>query len=194
MIAGPQVAAIVGLTIAVFLALVWATGGTVSLEWLKYLGATIALVTGALGVFDNWGWRIPFLQGWFVKRPHLSGEWDVAMRTDWKDPETGQQRTAVNATFSIRQTFTALHVRMKSDQSDGELVCASIVPRNGEGYRLVGTFLNEPKLFERDKSPIHYGTFSLDVEGNANAPQHMTGHYWTDRETRGEMTALRKGG
>lgn len=194
MIAGPQLTAVVGLTILAFLALVWATGGTVSLEWLKYLSATLLVVTGALAAFDNLLWRIPFLQGWFVRRPHLSGVWDVTIRTGWKDPATGEQIGPVRATFEITQTYATLNVQMKSNASVGELICANIIPRHGGGYRLIGTFRNEPKLFDRDKSPIHYGTFSLDIEGNANSPQRMTGHYWTDRETRGEMDAIRRTG
>ena len=91
------------------------------------------------------------------------------------------------------QSYTTLHVRMMSSQSDGELVCASLLKKEDGGFRLVGTYRNEPHIMQRATSPIHYGTFLMDIEGSSNAPTAMRGHYWTDRGTRGEMLAARVG-
>jgi hypothetical protein len=65
------------------------------------------------------------------------------------------------------------------------------VRKEDGGFRLVGTYLNEPNITARAASPIHYGTFLLDIEGSANKPSQMRGHYWTDRGTKGEMLAVR---
>lgn len=187
----PQIIAIVALVLTAFLGVVWLRGGTVPLEWATYLGITMTLVSGVLFIFDRWFWRFPLLQGWFVKRPHLWGTWSVTFATQWKDPETGRQREPVSGTFEIRQSFSSLHVRMQSDQSNGDLLCANILNIDDGRFRLAGIYRNEPKLNERQKSGIHYGTFLLDIEGNPNSPTGMRGNYWTDRETKGEMNCAR---
>ncbi len=193
MISRIELGALVVLAIAIFLGAVVISGGEISLRWAAYIGATITSVGLVVAVYDRWLWKWPMLQGWFVDRPKVGGVWNVTMKTSWVDPATGQVRSPVMATFDIKQTRTAIQVRMKSDESDGDLVCANIVPRDGDGYRFIGTFRNEPRLAGREKSPIHYGTFSLDIEGDANNPPRMIGHYWTDRETTGEMTVTRRG-
>ena len=192
MISHNQLFVIVAFTIAVFLTLVSVTGGLVHFAWLKEIELTVAIVAFALLAFNSfWRWRWPFLQGWFVRRPHLWGTWSVTLKSDWKDTNTGQVIAPIGATFSIRQSYTSLYVRMASDQSDGELVSANLVRKEDGGFRLVGTYRNEPNIAARATSPIHYGTFLLDVEGSPNSPSGMRGHYWTDRGTKGEMFAVR---
>ena len=191
MIPRPQIIAIVVLVLAAFLGLVLLRGGAVPLEWGAYLGITITLVSSVLFIFNLWLWRLPLLQGWFVNRPHLWGTWSVTFYTQWNDPDTGHQREPVPGTFEIRQTFFSLHVRMQSEQSNGDLLCANILNIDDGRFRLAGIYRNEPKLSGRQKSAIHYGTFLLDIEGNPNLPTGMKGHYWTDRETKGEMNCVR---
>lgn len=191
MIPRPQIIAIVVLVLAAFLGPVWLWGGAVPLEWAVYFGMAITLVSGALFIFNLWLWRLGLLQGWFVKRPHLWGTWSVTFITQWNDRETGRQREPVQGTFEIRQTFSSLHVRMQSEQSNGDLLCANILNNDDGRFRLAGIYRNEPKLSERQKSAIHHGTFILDIEGNPNSPAGMRGHYWTDRETKGEMNCVR---
>jgi hypothetical protein len=191
MISHNQLFAIVAVTIALFLALVVAVGGQVHIEWFRELEMTVVAVALILTGFNLWAWRWSFLQGWFIHRPHLWGPWSVTIKSDWRDPSTGDGVDPFNVTFEVRQSFTSLHVRMSSDVSDGELVCANLLRKEDGGFRLIGTYRNEPNIFERVNSPIHYGTFILDVEGYANRPNALRGHYWTDRGTRGDMTAVR---
>ena len=168
-------------------------GEPVSWTWAKAIGVPITVVGIAILAFERWLWRIPLLQGWFVYRPNLNGTWEVTLETDWVDERTGQRRAPVEARFEIRQTHSRLHIAMSSDESMGELVAASIIRRDDGRYRLTGTFRNEPRLSNRDRSPIHYGAFLLDVEGSASRPDTLRGHYWNDRGSKGEMAARREG-
>jgi len=52
-------------------------------------------------------------------------------------------------------------------------------------FKAFAVYRNEPKIQVRDRSPIHYGAFMLDVQGNPI--DALEGVYWTDRETRGDM-------
>jgi hypothetical protein len=43
-------------------------------------------------------------------------------------------------------------------------------------------------LSVRQRSPIHYGAFVLDVQGDP--AKDLAGYYWTDRNSRGELRTL----
>jgi hypothetical protein len=46
-------------------------------------------------------------------------------------------------------------------------------------------YLNKPRSSLVKRSPIHHGSTSLKITGNP--PIRLRGHYWTDRDTRGEL-------
>lgn len=191
MIPRPQLVAIVLLAIVVFTGAIWISGDAVSLNWVKYLGITIFVVATAIALFNRYLWRLSHLQGWFVKRPHIWGTWKATLNTDWINPESGSRQAPVDAKLTIRQTHGAVHVRMSSDKSKGDLLIARIIADDDGQYRLAGIYKNEPRLNERPSSGIHYGAFLLTIDGSPNSPTRMHGHYWTDRGTKGEM-ALEK--
>ncbi len=57
-------------------------------------------------------------------------------------------------------------------------------------YQVVATYQNVPKLLEREGSPIHLGTLILEMAGRR--PVRMSGSYWTDRNTKGELTLVER--
>jgi hypothetical protein len=61
-----------------------------------------------------------------------------------------------------------------------EIVCSA------DGLNFVsGVYRNEPRFQVRERSAIHYGAVWLKV---IDEPlKKVIGHYWTDRETAGEM-------
>lgn len=167
-------------------------GEVVSVGWFTSIGVAVAVNMAVLTAFNLWIWRWSIWQGWFVKRPHLWGDWGVAIESHWEDPATGERPNPISATFSINQTHAAIHVRLQTPESKGDLISAKIID-NGDGrYKLTGIYRNEPDLQVRDRSPIHNGAFVLEVEGDPNSPTALMGHYWTDRLTKGEMKATRQ--
>jgi len=48
-----------------------------------------------------------------------------------------------------------------------------------------GVYRNEPRFLVRDRSAIHYGAVWLKVVERPS--KEIVGHYWTDRETGGEI-------
>lgn len=184
-----HVTAIVGVAIAALAIALWLGGEPPSLRWLGSIGAPVAVVFGALTLFNLLLWKVPLLQGWFVKRPHLWGRWRVQMQSHWIDPRTGQRPAPFEVTWTVRQTFLGLYIHQEGQNATGDLVVGRVLRKEDGTYQIAGIYKGEPTLDQREQSPIHYGAILLDVQGSSNKPASMRGHYWTDRNTKGEIVA-----
>ena len=50
-------------------------------------------------------------------------------------------------------------------------------------------YTNKPQTYLRGaRSEMHLGGVLLDTHGPTNRPDTLTGEYWTDRKTKGQMT------
>jgi hypothetical protein len=163
-------------------------GVPLSTTWFRPFSPVLSVLLLLFVAFDLWAWRFRFLQGWFVPRPDVRGTWRVVLQSDWKEPATGQTIGPITAFLVIRQTFSMISMRMLTVESSSELVGAAIAKANDGTYRISGVYWNEPKLSVRDRSPIHYGGLLLDVEGSP--VERLSGHYWTDRATKGEIASV----
>jgi hypothetical protein len=163
-------------------------GAAVNGTWFRPFSAVVSALLVLLAAFDLWAWRLRLLKGWFVTRPDLRGTWRVELQSDWKNPETDNVVGPIVAYLVARQTFSTLSVRLLTAESASELVAAEITKAADGTYRLAAVYRNEPKLVVRDRSPIHYGAIVLDVQGDPIAG--LSGHYWTDRNSRGEIRTM----
>ena len=172
-----------------FAALIWgvllaADDVPVSLLWLRHISTVTAAVLLLLAAFDQWLWRLSFLQGWLVRRPFLSGTWRASLVTV-SESETGSESTAVSGFMVIRQTHSSISARLLTRESQSRLTSGSITRSDDGLYAFSGTYLNEPSLDLRQRSPIHHGAFALRVHGRP--ARRMQGSYWTDRGTKGTL-------
>jgi hypothetical protein len=87
--------------------------------------------------------------------------------------------------MAVRQTFSSLSMRLMTSESTSELVAARVLVAADGVSKVVGVYVNQPKLSVRNRSAIHYGGLLLDVHGDP--PTALEGSYWTDRDTRGTM-------
>ncbi|MBE0614866.1 MAG: hypothetical protein IH604_14445 [Burkholderiales bacterium] len=177
--------AIIYLTVVIWTGVLYAYQEQVQSETLRHLSLVITIVLYVVMAFDLWVWKLPFLRGWFVKRPVIDGTWKVEIRSLWKDPATGAGIPPVEGYMVVRQTFSTLSMRLLTAESHSELVGTEIVFSMDGLYCVSGVYRNEPRLQVREKSPMHYGAVWLRVVGEPT--QKITGHYWTDRQTIGEM-------
>lgn len=161
------------------------SGITVSVSWLKYLSTVTGILLLLLGAFDLWLWRLPFLQGWFVKRPVIRGTWRAVLRSNWIDPVTERVPAPINGFMMVRQTYSSLSLRLLTSESSSELIGAEIVSYSDGTTSIASVYRNEPKQLIRQRSSIHYGAILLQVIGRPVTG--LTGHYWTDRNTAGEI-------
>ena len=178
-------------TILLFAAVTWGillvvvSGVAVSISWLKPLSTVTGILLFLLGIFDLWLWRMPVLQGWFVKRPVIRGTWQATLRSTWVDPSTGKVIEPVEGFMVIRQTYSSLSLRLFTSESSSELIGADFNTSSDGTMRIAGVYRNEPRQLLRQSSPIHYGAILLDIEGRPATC--LRGHYWTDRNTSGEI-------
>jgi hypothetical protein len=133
--------------------------------WLRPLSTVITVVMYTVLAFDLWLWKLPILHGWFVKRPVIDGIWKVEIRSNWENPATGTAISPVEGFMAVRQTFSTLSMRLITAESTSELVGTEIVCSADGLYCISGVYRNV-----------------IDTP-----PQKVTGHYWTDRKSAGEI-------
>jgi len=177
--------AILYVAVAAWAVVLLASGQTPTSGLLKPLSTVTTVVVFATLAFDLWLWKIPLLHDWFVKRPVIDGTWKVEIRSNWKNPATGARIAPVEGYMVIRQTFSTLSLRLLTEESSSELVGTEIVCTVDGLYCLSGVYRNEPRFEVRERSAIHYGAVWLRI---IDEPlKKVIGHFWTDRETAGEM-------
>ena len=185
MAAERYIKAIIYVTILVWTIVLYVNHEAITSARLQHLSTVITIVLYAVMAFDLWLWKISLLHGWFVKRPVINGTWKVEIRSNWKDPETGASIPPVEGFMVVRQTFSTLSMRLLTAESISELVGTEIVCSEDGLYYVSGVYRNEPRLQVRGRSPIHYGAVWLRIIDEPT--KKIIGHYWTDRESTGEM-------
>jgi hypothetical protein len=75
-------------------------------------------------------------------------------------------------------------------ESASHLVGTEIVCALDGLYCVSGVYRNEPRYQDRTHSQIHFGALWLRVIDTPT--QMLEGHYWTDRNTAGEMQLTEK--
>jgi len=180
-------------TILVIAAVLWGvallfTGVAVKVTWFQPFSVVVGVLVLILAAFDLWFWRFSWLRGWFVKRPCIRGTWKASLKSQWTDPESGESPSPIEAYITIRQTYSLLSMRLMTAESASELLGAEVMRAMDGTCRVAGVYRNEPRLAVRERSPIHYGGVLLEIEGDP--PTRLAGHYWTDRNSRGELQTV----
>jgi len=120
-----------------------------------------------------------------VKHPIVEGTWKVALQTRWRNPETGVVPGPIAGYMAIRQKYDSLSMRLMTRESSSVLLGAEILTEPDGTRSIVGVYRNEPVMAVRERSRIHHGALLLKVNGQP--PNRLTGKYWTDRDTAGDM-------
>lgn len=160
-------------------------GMVVSFAFFKPFSIVLGTMVLVLIAFDRYGWKWSVLYPWFVSIPNLQGTWKGQLISTWIDPKTGSQQPPIEAYMLIRQTFSSIHMRLLTRESNSEMLAGNIVQDADGVHTIAGTYRNITKLLRRETSPIHYGGLLLHVRGNP--PQVLEGQYWTDRDSKGEL-------
>jgi len=179
------VKAIIYTAVAVWAIALLVSGQKLSSDLLRPLSTVTSVMVLLSVAFELWLWKLPFLHGWLVKRPVIEGTWRVELRSNWKDPVTGAGIPPVDGYVVIRQSLLNLSLRLLTKESSSSLVGTEIVCSVDGLYCVSGVYRNEPRYQDRGHSQIHYGAVWLQVVDTPT--QMLQGHYWTDRQTAGDM-------
>ncbi|MEY9104699.1 hypothetical protein ABH994_005611 [Bradyrhizobium yuanmingense] len=157
-------------------------------DYAKPFSVTVAVVTGLLTAFDRVLWRHwPFRL--FHKTPELSGEWVAELLSSYAE-QGGRDNKTITGTATITQTYTSLSVRLVTGEepnTNRSFQLAGRLIRHNDGvYEVIGVYQSDPDILARGtQTEIHYGAFRYRVIGTP--PKKMSGHYWTDRNTKGSI-------
>lgn len=160
-------------------------GISVTKEFFSPLSKVVGVVLLLLLVFDRWLWKLPFLQPWFVSTPDVSGTWKGKIISSYIDKKTGDAIGPIDAFLVIYQTFSSINIQMITEESKSDLLSGNFII-NGRGpIKIAGIYNNIPYIMKREKSPIHYGGFLLEIHNGEKVT--LEGEYWTDRDTKGNL-------
>ncbi|MDT0468344.1 Cap15 family cyclic dinucleotide receptor domain-containing protein [Streptomyces gibsoniae] len=154
---------------------------------LKYALAYVPSLLGYLVViFDKWAWRWPGIHR-LTGHPKLGGTWRTTLSpSSASHIPAGGNRGPIRAYLTIEQSYWTLHATLRTAESSSRSTNAAIEKTDGSGIaELRFLYENTPQAAYQQRSPRHTGACRLSVSGSA--PQAMTGRYYTDRFTAGDM-------
>ncbi|WP_420638934.1 hypothetical protein [Candidatus Poriferisocius sp.] len=167
--------------IAIFTALLWIGGESVSVDWVRYASLATSAATVLVAAYEKWLWAI--IPVGRSRRPVLRGTWSGRLVTHWPDPETGQAPGPRDCYLVIRQTASTIRATLLTDESRSSSAVAELADNDG-GTSLCYIFRNQPQIQVDHRSTAHHGAVVLEIDSGGT---RLEGHYWTDRYSRGEL-------
>ncbi len=102
------------------------------------------------------------------------------------DPSTGTGMPPIMAFMVVRQTGSALSLRLLTPESRSESVSAGVDVCTDGTFEINVAYRNRPGSPFRHRSEVHYGAMLLTTD--SSTPTRVEGEYWTDRKTIGSVT------
>ena len=155
---------------------VWEAGHICSLcyNFFSFIGEAIGVAAIIMTVFNKWAWKWKWLR-WTHDTPVLAKNYKGTFISDYD----GVKHSGI---IIINQTYLAMAVQLKTDESSSRSLTASFSEVQSVRY-LIYTYQNDPRAEIQERSPIHYGTAMLNVSN----PMILEGNYFTGRKSRGSM-------
>ncbi len=142
------------------------------ISWNEIKNAfSVCLATLLSITYERWLWKFNPLES----TPVLSKKYTGSLISSYDNIER-------NAELEIRQTLLTIQIILITGESKSKSLSSTIDDVLGEKI-LTYCYLNTPNANVRDRSEIHYGTAMLCVDN----PNKLTGQYFTDRKTIGDM-------
>jgi hypothetical protein len=180
-----QAQVIIGIAVLVWALMLLTQGVTLKASYLQPYSLAVGVVILLLFAFDHWLWRIPLLAR-VLHCPLLRGTWRGQLRSTWKDSTTSQAIEPIDVFLVVRQTYSTISQRLMTKESSSRSLVASLEVSRDEVPTLSSMYQNMPDLLKQGRSRIHHGALMLEVQGNP--ANRLKGYYWTDRDTKGEVS------
>lgn len=171
--------------VGVFALGTWTTSGRLDVGWLQFFSAAVLVATPVLTLWDLWIWRLPIVQHIQGVPRNIRGTWKGVLSSLWLDPATNKQYPPKNVYLVVRQTASLVSVKLLTDESTSSSSLAAVSTIDGSSV-LDYLYLNRPDTRVEHRSRMHHGSTVLDIAGNP--AQRLKGRYWTDRDSKGELT------
>lgn len=138
-------------------------------------------------LFDMWLWKWPVLRK-FNSRPCLAGAWIGEIKPTGTNPNSGGAVPwVIESAIVIEQTFWTISITALTAESVSHSSAATIASRTeSKAHKVLSyVYLNEPSQAVRHRSHPSKGACNLSVVGDR--PTNVSGSYWTDRKTTGDL-------
>jgi hypothetical protein len=176
-----QVQIIIAIAVVVWAVMLLVQGVTLKASYLQPYSFVVGVVILLLFLFERWLWRIPFVAR-LLRYPVLRGTWRGQLQSNWTDTST----SPIDSFLVVRQTYSTISLRFMTKESSSRSLVDSLETPRDDVARLVSTYQNIPGLLIQDRSRIHHGALMLEVQGIPAS--RLVGSYWTDRDTKGEVS------
>lgn len=160
-------------------------GVKVETSWLRSLNIAVGAVTVLVWMFDRYAWRAPLVRR-AVPRRLLRGTWRGTLISDWTEPDTGDGLEPIKVYLAVDQTYSDVMASLMTSESKSQSIVATLDDPSRGQCLLSAIYINTPELLRQDQSRIHRGGLVLEVSGKP--ADRLSGSYWTDRGTRGQLT------
>lgn len=177
----------VTLTIAAIVWTAWFSvqGTPLHLGDLKPFSFAAGAVVVLFEVFDRWAWRLGAIPR-LIGIPDIGGTWTGQLRSTWVDKETGKPVEPIEVYLVVRQTYSRIRTALLTKESNSTSLVSSLDSQRDTTPTIQWTYRNIPALLLQSRSRIHHGAVMMDIHGSPT--RRLTGFYWTDRDTKGELT------
>ena len=184
----PFVYGIVALSGLLWFAIAYFTGLDLSkaADFFKILPNVLSIDLVVVAVFFKWGWKLLIFHDWLVPFPNIGGTWKGQIVSDWVNPETGQTIAPIPAILTVKQSFFHLSCLTRTGEMTSHSYAEGFIRDPDRQLKLLSyTYTSKPRITVSDRSRPHDGTAVLEIIQKPD--RKLTGRYWTERKTTGEM-------
>lgn len=139
-------------------------------SYLDAISYSVTTIVAIISLYCTLLWKYNPLE----KYPRLNNKYKGVIKTE----NYGERYVEVK----IKHNLISTYIKMISSESISKSKSFNIY-KDGEDWKLIYTYINEPNILERTHSNIHYGTCVLDITNK----ERLKGNYYTDRKTIGEI-------
>lgn len=176
-----QISALLAISALIWAVVLLVQKQPLTMALLNPFSAVVTSLVIILWLFDKWLWKWSPLHLLFSGPTILEGTWQGTLRTTWVDQSTGKSPPDKTVYLLITQQWSAIHLRLMTDQGGSISILAREYPANDGLKQILCLYENTPKAENRgqSKNSRHYGGMILQVQGEP--AKKLEGHYWTDK-------------
>jgi hypothetical protein len=137
-------------------------------------------------IFTKWLWKCRIFKGWLVPFPNLNGTWIGCIKSDWKNPESGQAIPAIPVMLTIKQNLLHLSCVMCTGEMKSYSFSEGLhIDSEKQIKQMAYLYNSKPRIIINQRSLPHDGAIVFDIIESPS--KKLTGRYWTERKTTGEI-------